>query len=209
MNRFYFFAFVFLGLISVPKLSFGQDTSRTVTRTNYKQEIVINHQRFRIWNNWTSGGFGLAYHSKNPRTQVVLNFNYNFHIHQYYFRFGGLISGDLQDGFSVRNNYQAHIGYVPYRVDNQIYHAALIGGISYSTGYRYLYGGNYDNINPYKAWGVYLEAQYIRKISYGVGGGLAFFVNVDSANTLAGICLDVYLSSAYKGYAKGYNPPPK
>src|SRR5665213_2523362 len=148
MNRFYYFVFLFLNVISFPKISFGQDTAKVVTQTkiNYKQEIVINHQRMRIWNNWTMDGFGVAYHSKNPRTQVVLELNYNFHVQKYYFRMGGMISGDLQDGFSVRNNYQAHVGWIPLRIDNQLYHAALIGGISYSTGYKYLYGGNYDYI---------------------------------------------------------------
>src|ERR1044072_262696 len=127
MTRPRFFIFFFLLLFSLPKISFGQDTAKYVVRENYKREIIINHQRFRVYNNWSSGGIGLAWHSTNPRTQIVLGFNYNFHIHQNYFRIGGMISGDLQDRFSLRNNYQAHAGWVPLRIDNAKYHLALLG----------------------------------------------------------------------------------
>lgn len=209
MKKVRFFVFLLLMLFSLPKISFGQDTAKYVVRENFKREIVINHQRFRVYNNWSTVGFGLAWHSANPRTQVVLGFNYNFHIHQHYFRLGGMISGDLQDRFSLRNNYQGHAAWIPMRVDNAKYHLALMGGISYSTGYKYVYAGHYDNIHPYHVWGGYAEAQYVRKLTYGVGVGGAFFVNVNSANTIIGVRLDLYLSSAYKGYEKGYNPPLK
>jgi hypothetical protein len=209
MNKIKFFVFFLLSLLSFPKFSFAQDTAHTVMQENFKREIVINNKRFRVYNNWTSIGVGPAYHSSNPRTQLVLGFNFNFHIHQHYFRLGGMISGDLQDRFSVKNNYQAHAAWIPLRKDNEKYHLALMGGISYATGYKYLYGGLYDNIHPYHVWGGYAEAQLIKKIYYDVGVGGAFFVNVNSANTMIGIRLDFYLSGAYKGYVRGKEPLPK
>ncbi len=209
MKQFKFALFFLLTLLSLPKISLGQDTAKFVVQENFKREIVINHIRYRVYNNWSSGGFGLAWHSANPRAQILLGFNYNFHIHQHYFRIGGMISGDLQERFSIRNNYQAHAAWIPMRIDNVKYHLALMGGLSYATGYKYLFGGQYDVIHPYHVWGGYAEVQYVRKLTYGTGGGGAFFVNVNPANTMIGIRLDLYLSSAYKGYEKGYNPPPK
>ena len=209
MNKLFFFILFLLALVSLPEKSFAQDTAKTVVQENFKREIVINNKRFRIYNNWTEIGFGAAYHSANPRTQVILSYEFNFHIHQHYFGFGGMIGGDMQDRFSVRNNFQFRAVWIPLRKDNEVYHLALMGGISYSTGYKYLYGGLYDNIHPYHVYGGYAEAQLIKKIHYDEGIGGAFFINVNSANTIVGIRLDFFLSGAYKGYVPGKQPLPK
>jgi hypothetical protein len=197
----FFLAFV---LPLLPRVLGAQDTARYKVQENFKREIVIGDKRYRVYNNWVSGGAGPAWHSANPRTQLVIGVNYNFHIHQYYFRLGGMIGGD---NFAVRNNYQVHAAWIPYRKETEKYNLALMGGISYSTGYRFIYAGHYDVINPYKEVGGYAEAQWIKKIYYDVGIGGAFFVNVNQYFSVIGVRFDAYFSGAYRGYVRGKEPP--
>lgn len=174
------------------------------TTFNPKKEVVFNDKRFRVWNNWISGGAGPMFHTNNPRTQLALGVNFNFHIKHYYFRIGGMFSGDR---FGSWNNLQGHIGWIPLRRDNEHAHQAIVAGVSYSTGYRFVYAGHYDNLNPYARAGVYAEYQYVRKINYDFGIGGALFADVNSQNTLIGLRIDVYFSGAYRGYVRGKEPP--
>ncbi|GAB4131153.1 MAG: hypothetical protein Fur0041_01200 [Bacteroidia bacterium] len=168
---------------------------------NFKEEIIIDGKRYRIWNNWVDFGYGAGYHSKNPRTQQAVDLNFNFRIKKYYFRFGGMLSGDE---FGLWNNYQIHGGWVPFRRENENRHIAAIAALSYSTGYKFIYAGHYAN-DPYKEFGFYGELQYIRKVQYSVGLGAAFFVDVNAKNTITGIKLKAFLSGAYQGYAKKHH----
>ena len=194
--------FLFL-VIVFPKNSFGQDTAQYKLKKNFKQEIIIKNQRFRIYNNWYSGGGGLAWNSAIPNAQTVIAVNMNFHIHQYYFRLGGMISGD---NFGLWNNYQVHAGWIPFRRETEKYNLAMIAALSYCTGYRYIANNVYDNMHPYAETGGYAEIQWIKKIQYSVGIGGAFFVNVDAKNTIIGLRADIYLSDSYKGYVRGKEP---
>ncbi|HET6992598.1 MAG TPA: hypothetical protein VFJ43_14790 [Bacteroidia bacterium] len=208
MKRFKIISLFLFVVIFFPKISSGQDTAKYQMRENFKREIIIQNKRFRVYNNWFSGGGGFALNSANPYLQTVIAINMNFHIHQYYFRLGGMMSGD---NFGLWNNYQFHAGWIPYRKENEKYNLILLGALSYSTGYKFIgLDANkihvYDNLHPYSEAGGYAEVQYIRKIYYDVGLGGAFFVNVNSKNTIVGIRADLYLSGAYKGYVKGKEP---
>ena len=126
-----------------PEFSFGQDTAVYKLQENFKREIIIRDKRFRVYNNWFSGGGGIAGHTANPYMQVVLAVNINFHIKRQYFRLGGMMSG--QD-FGLWNNYQLHGGWIPYRKETEKYNLAFIGGIAYSTGYKFVAAPDkYDN----------------------------------------------------------------
>lgn len=206
MKRINLFSVFLILMIFFSKNIFGQDTAQFKLKKNFKQEIIIKDQRYRIYNNWYSAGGGIAANTANPYVQTVIAINMNFHIHQHYFRLGGMMSGD---NFGLWNNYQLHAGYIPYRKETEKYNLAMIGAISYSTGYKYLYPGVYDNMHPYAEAGAYAEIQWIRKIQYSVGIGGAFFVNVNAKNTIIGIRADIYLSDSYKGYVKGKGPVPK
>ena len=205
MKQIKIISFFLLLVIFFPKNIFGQDTAqyKIKLKKNYKQEIVINNQRFRIYNNWYTVGGGLGANTSNPHAQTVLGLNMNFHIHQYYFRLGGMISGD---NFGLWNNYQAPMGWIPYRKETEKYNLAMITAFSYCTGYKYLYPGAYDNMHPYAEAGGYVEIQWIKKIQHSVGIGGAFFVDVNAKNTIIGIRADLYLSDSYKGYVKGKEP---
>lgn len=173
------------------------------TTYNPKKEIVFKDKRFRVYNNWISGGAGPAWHSNNPRTQLALGISFNFHIQQYYFRVGGMFSGDR---FGSWNNYQGHLGYIIKRLENEKRNLAFIAGLSYSTGYRFLYAGHYDTPNPYGKPGAYLECQYIRKLNYDFGIGSALFADINDLNQIIGLRIDVYFSGAYRGYVRGKEP---
>jgi hypothetical protein len=181
----------------------AQDTSTYVLRENFKREIIIEGKRYRVYNNWVTFGAGAGYHSENPRTQFVLGMNFQFHIKKYYFNFGGLMSGDE---FGVWNNYGAHMGFVPFRKENEQRNMAAMIGVNYTLGYDYVYAGHYSS-QRWDRVGLYAEFQYTMKLQYAVGIGPTFFVDWNPKRVLAGIRLEGYLSGAYRGYAKGYGPP--
>ena len=59
-----------------------------------------------------------------------------------------------------------------------------------------------DN-KPYGNIAGYAEAQIIRKLFYDVGAGLCLYVNYNRSYPMAGIRLDIFLSSAYQGEING------
>ncbi|HLG03429.1 MAG TPA: hypothetical protein VI731_07520 [Bacteroidia bacterium] len=184
----------------------AQDTAKSVPQINFKQEIVIDDKRYRIWDNWVTAGAGGVYHSNNPRTQFVISpLDICFHIKQVYFNIGGFVSGDSYGQWNV---YQLHAGYVPWRLKSNKYHMAVAGGISYSSSRRYLYSGHYLS-RPDNLAGIYGQFQLIRKIEYTDGLGLIFFVDANKRNLLAGVLVAGYLSGAYRGYVKGKEPKVK
>jgi hypothetical protein len=195
-------------VLCCPKISFAQDTSQYKLQENFKREIIIGDKRFRVYNNWFSGGGGLGINTEIPYVQTVIAVNLNFHIRRYYFRLGGMMTGD---NFGQWNNYQLHAGWIPYRKETEKYNLAMLGGISYLTGYKFVgidqnHLHVYNTAHPYAVPGGYAEIQYIRKIYYDAGIGGAIFVNVNDKNTIVGIRADLYLSGAYKGYVKGREP---
>ncbi len=171
---------------------------------NPKEEIVFRDKRYRIWNNWMSGGFGPAFHTNNPHTQVVLGVNFNFHIRTHYFRLGGALSGD--QFWRNWNNYNLHGAYIFRRKENERWHKAFMAGLSYSTGYYFLYPPGVYELEPYNHPGLYFEAQFIRKVEYDYGVGLTWFADVNKKQTITGLKVDIFFSGAYRGYVKGKAP---
>lgn len=196
--------FFFVLMIVLPKISSGQDTARYKVQENFKREIVINDKRFRVYNNWFSGGGGVAVNTGIPYVQTVIAVNLNFHVKRYYFRLGGMMSGN---NFGQWNNYQLHGGWVPYRKETEKYNLAFVAALSYATGYKFVAPPDvFNTARPYATVGGYAEVQYIHKIYYDAGIGGAFFVNVNDQNAIIGIRADLFLSGAYKGYVKGKEP---
>lgn len=189
-------------LLVMPALLPAQDTARYKPQINYKQEEIIDNKRYRIYDNWVNAGVGLAYHSQNPRTQVTLGLDFNFHIKGVYLNAGGFFSGD---NFGVWNNYEGHLGYIPYRKKTEKYHFAAIGAISYSNSRRYIYAGHYYSVADNDV-GIYGEFQAIRRVEYTDGFGFAAFVDANKRNVIFGVRLEGYLSGAYRGYVKGKEP---
>lgn len=193
---------LFAVVMLMPMLVSAQDTSKFVVRENFKREIVIENKRYRVYNNWVTFGAGGAYHSANPRTQFALGMNFEFRINKYYFNLGGLMSGDQ---FGVWNNYSGHLGFVPFRRENEKRNMAAMACLSYTVGYDYLFPGHYSS-NRWDRVGFYAEYQYTMKLQYAVGVGPTFFVDVNQKRAMVGVRLDGYLSGAYRGYVRGKAP---
>jgi hypothetical protein len=160
-----------------------------------KQEVVIGGKRFKVYNNWLSGGGGAGYNTQVPQLQFIGDVNFNFHIKGNYFQTGLILSGDA---FGNYNNTVYHAGYGK-RKENEKYNFAAFGGISYTRGYRKIDRETYNIDKPYKVPGLYIDAQAIRKVSYDVGIGIALTADVNSVRTLAGVVGTLYFSGAYKG----------
>jgi len=201
------FRVLFVLLVIVPGV-FGQgrlsaqDTNQYVIKENFKREIVIGDKRYRVYNNWVTFGAGPSYHSANPKTQFALGMDFHFHIRKPYFFFGGMVSGDE---FGVWNNYSGHMGYVPWRRENEQRNMAAMIAVSYTQGYTFLYAGHYSS-NRWDRVGIYAAFQYTMKVQYAVGLGPTFFVDWNEKRTLIGVRLDGYLSGAYRGYIRGAGP---
>lgn len=195
------FLLLFLPLF-LPLLLSAQDTAKFKVQENYKREFVIGDKRYRVYDNWVNFGAGIGYHSANPRMQMWLGMDFNFHIRKAYFNAGGYLSGD---GYGQWNNYEAHAGYIGYRKQNEKMHMAAMGGLSFTNGYEFLYAGHYLS-KAYNEFGLYAEYQYIRKIEYTTGVGVTTLINVNKKGMLIGVRLDGYLSGAYRGYVRGKGP---
>lgn len=196
------FLLLLLFPVLLPAVLSAQDTTKYKIQENYKREFVIGNKRYRVYDNWVNFGLGAGYHSQNPRLQMVLGLDMNFHIKKAYFNAGGYLSGD---GYGQWNNYELHAGYIGYRRQNEKMHTAVMGGLSFTNGYEYIYAGHYLG-QAYNEFGIYAEYQFVRKIEYSTGLGLTAIVNVNKKGILAGLRLDGYLSGAYRGYVKGKEP---
>lgn len=157
------------------------------------QEIVINKKRFKVYNNWLSGGGGAAYSTQIPQMQFLGQLDYNFHLKQNYFQLGLALAGDE---FGSYNNYNFHAGYGK-RIENARINFSVFGGLSYTQGY--LKEGKTYRSEPYKEPGLYINSQLIKKITYDVGIGVGAFADYNSKRLLGGLTGVIYFSGAYKG----------
>jgi hypothetical protein len=158
-----------------------------------KQEVVINKKRFKVYNNWLSGGGGAGYNTQIPQLQFIGQLDYNFHLKHNYFQLGLVLSGDE---FGSYNNYNFHGGYGK-RIENAKINFSVFGGLSYTQGY-YKEGKTYKD-DPYKEAGLYLNTQLIKKITYDVGLGIGAIADYNGKRFLGGLTAVVYFSGAYKG----------
>lgn len=166
-------------------------------KPDFRAEQVIDGKRFKVYNNWLSGGAGVGYNSKVPQLQFVGQVDFNFHIKGNYFQLGLILAGDE---FGDYNNSIFHAGYGK-RKETRYYNLSAFGGLSFTKGFN-KYGSVYDVNNPYKEPGLYFNAQAIKKVSYDVGIGLGFVADVNMKRSLAGVTAIVYFSGAYKGKKK-------
>ncbi|MBI3512242.1 MAG: hypothetical protein HY064_16400 [Bacteroidetes bacterium] len=196
--------FFIFSTILFPRKIFAQDTSgvKTVVKKNYKQEFILNNKRYKVWDNWVNFGAGYSFYTNNPKLQFVMGADFNFHIKSIYLNGGGFLSGD---NYGLFNNYEIHLGYIPIRHQNTKFHYAVIASPSYSVQYKYFAPGLYES-SAVKSFGFFGEFQFIKKIEYADGVGLAAFFDYTPKNFIIGLRIDGYLSGAYKGYVPGKQP---
>lgn len=156
--------------------------------------FVLNNKKLKFYNNWLTVGGGvqqnLTYRRKPGFTGGL---DFNFHIKQQYFQLGAMLSGEQ---FGFYDNYQFHLGYGK-RFEDKDVHFAGFAGISYSTGYGKV--GDTVYTRPFDQPGVYAQIEAVKKITYDVGLGAAFFVDWNQEQAIFGARLVLYFSGAYRG----------
>ncbi|MBL7883002.1 MAG: hypothetical protein JNL69_02965 [Bacteroidia bacterium] len=155
--------------------------------------FVINNKKFKYYNNWVTAGAGTHQNLSYKRALgFTVGLDYNFHIKQHYFQLGTNILGER---FGFYTNYQFHLGYGKRFEDKDI-HFAAFGGLSYSSGY-----GKVDTLysRHYSEPGIYVQAEFVKKITWDVGIGASLFADINQEQSLVGLRLVLYFSGAYKG----------
>lgn len=171
-----------------------------------KEEIIFDNKRYRLYNNYVTLGGGVSLSTIRNNSQRTAGIDYHFHIRRTYFQLGVLLSGNE---FFSNNHLQAHFCYGIRKEDGKN-HFAAFGGFSYYQGVEGVapqpavyYGGS----------GFYFAGQYVRKITYDVGGGIEAFADIGYSTpfwgrdqALYGVKLIVFFSGAYRGPKRNYNP---
>src|ERR1043166_1718557 len=98
--------------------------------------IIYKNGKFKVYNNWISGGAGEAYNFTHYGKQFTLGLDYNFHIKQEYLQLGLFFMGDR---FGSYNDYNYHLAY-GRRIENNSINFAWFAGLAYSTGYKKING---------------------------------------------------------------------
>ena len=157
-------------------------------------QFVINNKKFKYYNNWiTAGAGGQQNLSYKRKLGFAGGLDYNFHIKHSYYQLGFMITGER---YGFYNNYNFHLGYGK-RFEDKSLHAAVFGGISYSTGYQLEYDSVYTR--KYDQPGLFVQGEIVKKITYDVGIGLSVFADVNPEQTLIGFRGILYFSNAYRG----------
>ncbi|HKC68329.1 MAG TPA: hypothetical protein VKG26_08870 [Bacteroidia bacterium] len=160
-----------------------------------KKEIVLQNNRYRIYNNYLSIAVGKCYNSGWKETDLCTAFDFNFHAAKLNFQVGGNLVGPA---LWNNNCIQLHAGW-GYRIERCNYLLAAYGGISFSDGY-YLVS---DTLKTrLTAIGAYAALQAYYKIKFDYGIGISTFFDANAKQTLAGIKLELFFSGAYKGHKK-------
>jgi hypothetical protein len=160
-----------------------------------KREVVFKNKRFRVYNNYVTGGAGKSYNSGWKDWEFCPAIDYNFHLKKLYFQTGGLLSGP---GLGNNNCVQIHACW-GYRFERSNYMLAAYGGISYMGGY-YL-SGPADSIYkvPFSTVGGYIALQCFYKVKFDYGIGVTAFADINAVQFLSGIRVELFLSGAYRG----------
>jgi hypothetical protein len=163
---------------------------------NAKKEVIVDGKRFRVYNNYLDIGAGEGLNTALPATQFILNVDFHFHIRKNYFQLGTFLSGDR---FLSFNNYSAHLAY-GRRWETLTHNIFVCAGPSYSWGYP-LVNGNYSSA-IYTIYGGYIEGEYIYKLAYDLGVGGSAFLDFNALQSVYGLRLTIFFSSAYRGDRK-------
>ena len=156
--------------------------------------FILKNKKLSYYNNWFTLGGGFQQNLTYSREiGFAGGLDFNFHIRQQYFQIGTMISGEK---FGFYDNYEFHLGYGKRYEDKDI-HFAGFGGISYSTGFGKVGDSTYTR--PFSLPGIYAQVEAVKKITYDVGVGAAFYVDWNQEQAIFGARFILYFSGAYKG----------
>lgn len=158
-----------------------------------KKERTIRGNRFKIFNNYLNFGTGIGRAIQESKGWNPTAIEYNFHIKRSYFLLGYQrtdLSGILNNPKKNRMN-DLHFCY-GFRKETKALNIAYYGGVSRPWGIM-------NDTLGFKTYGIYAEAQFIRKLFYDVGAGISIFGHYNNYFPLFGIRIDIFLSGAYQG----------
>lgn len=173
---------------------FAQQTA-TEKRDEKTKERNFDGKRYKMHNNYLNFGIGYG-RTFDGRQSTPVGFGYNFHAGKLFFQAGYNRSEMPTLWGSYTQNFvnDLHFAYC-IRKENKVFNIAYVMGVGRVWGLK-------DN-HPYGNIAGYAEAQIIRKLFYDVGAGLCLYVNYNRSYPMAGIRLDIFLSSAYQGEING------
>ena len=160
-----------------------------------KREVVFKNKRYRVYNNYVSGGAGKCYNSGWKDWEFCPAVDFNFHLNKQYFQFGGLLSGPK---LGINNCLQLHACW-GYRYERSNYMLAAYGGLSYMGGYYLKVIHDTTYAFSFRTVGAYLALQYVYKIRFDYGFGASAFVDINATQVLSGVKIDLFFSGAYRG----------
>ena len=163
-------------------------------KSDLKREIVINNEKFRVYNNWVNLGAGVAKITNLDGQWFTGGIGYNFHIKAHYFQFGMDVEGEH---FGSYVNTGFHLCYGD-RKETKKFNLSYFAGISYTQGYKQVD----STFKFFRAPGLYVCAQFIKNLKYDLGLGPGVFADINQTRAVFGIRLDLYFSSAYRGKKK-------
>ncbi len=186
--RFLFLTIMLLQL-SVQKV----DAQQKQREDELKKERTIRGNRFKIFNNYVNFGAGVGRNIENNKLWNPGAVEYNFHIKRAYFMFGYQrtdLSGFLNRPRPMRMN-DIHLCY-GIRKETKVLNIAYYGGVSRAWGVM-------NDTLSFRSYGIYAEAQFVRKLFYDVGAGISIFGHYNNFFPLFGVRIDIFLSGAYQG----------
>ena len=188
-RNFYSVVFIFISLFAMAQPKGEYDG---------KKEITYDGKRYRVFNNYITVGGGTEYNTYIQYTNLNLGGDFNFHIKNIYFQAGGFLAGNR---FGNWNHAQVHAA-IGKRFEMKKFNMAGYLGGSFSTINRPLY----DSVNAtyqsrsLRPLGLYSAVQFTYKFKYDVGIGFTLFTDINKEQSVYGIRLELYFSSAFLGY---------
>jgi hypothetical protein len=162
-----------------------------------KREVVFKNKKYRVYNNYITGGIGKCYNSGWSNVQLCPALDFNFHIGKQSFQIGGLLS---EPNFGINNCLQLHAGW-GYRYERSNYMLAAYGGISHTSGFLKPVNDT-TSAASFSNVGAYIALQCLYKVKFDYGIGLTAFVDINATQILTGIRAELFFSGAYRGVKK-------
>lgn len=164
------------------------------------EEVIYRNKRYRIHNSWLSAGAGWAWNTHRQKDQKSIGVDLNLHIKEQHFQLGVFTTGN---DFTPANNYNFHLGY-GLRKETTRYNLAGFVGPSASYFYRPLKDTvRYDISKLNNKVGVYICLQAVYKFEYDLGLGVDLFADYNQTQSVFGLRIVAYFSSAYRGMRTG------
>ena len=165
-----------------------------------KKELSYDGKRYRVFNNYLTAGGGSCYNNFIQNTNLNIGVDYNYHIRQVYFQSGIFLAGPQ---FGNYNHLQFHTA-VGKRFELTKFNMAGYLGPSVSFINRPIVDTANKQIRSrtLQPLGFHAAVQFTYKLKYDVGIGVCLFSDINKEQSVYGLRLELFFSSAYLGDKK-------